>query len=482
MKRTQWWGLTVGLLLLAVTLGVEPPADLPPVGWRVLGVTLLMAVWWTTEPIPIGVTALLPLILLPTVGAGDIGRAAAPYGSPLVFLFLGGFLLAAAVSRWGLHARIAAMVIRFIGDGPRRIVLGFMASSAFLSMWLSNTATVVLMLPVAMSVIGALEQIRAPDSAQLRRFALALLLGLAYSASIGGVGTLVGSPPNALLAAYLQQERGLDLSFVAWSAVGLPLIAAFLPLAWLVLTRVVFPLPDRFEEAIGDGLLSGLAAAGRLTTAQGRVAALLALAALSWIARPLLNKVPGLEALSDPAIGLLCGTLLFLVPSGMPDQPRPLMTWRDTNAVSWEVLLLFGGGLSVASAMDSSGLATWIGTALGAFGHLPVPVFLLLLVAVMVLITEIASNTAAVAALLPIAATVSEAAGIDLLSTGIAITLAGGCAFMLPMSTPPNALVFASGHVTAAAMLRAGLLMNLLSIALVTLAAWHLAPRIATML
>lgn len=453
------------------------------IGWRVLGVTLMMALWWTTEPIPIGVTALMPLILLPLMGAGDIGSAAAPYGSPLVFLFLGGFLLAAAVSRWDLHARIAATVIRRIGDGPRRIVLGFMAASAFLSMWLSNTATVVLMLPVAMSVIVALEQAVGPQAPLLKRFALALLIGLAYSATIGGVGTLIGSPPNALLAAYLKKEHGLDLSFAAWSAIGLPLIAVFLPLAWLVLTRFIFPLPARIDGVTSSGgLLSCFAPAGQLTAAQRRVATVLALAASLWIARPLLNRVTGLESLSDPAIGLLCGTVLFFIPSGMPGEQRPLMTWHDTRSVSWEVLLLFGGGLSVASAMDSSGLATWIGTSLGTLGHLPAWVFVLLLVAVVVLVSEVASNTAAVAALLPIAATIAGAAGIDLFSTGVAITLAGSCAFMLPMGTPPNALVFASGHVTAASMMRAGLLMNVISITLVTLVALYLAPRISAML
>jgi hypothetical protein len=241
LSRGSAIGLLAGLAIFAAVLALPPPAGLPVAGWHTLGLALFMAVWWTTEPVPIGVTALLPLIVLPLLGVADIAAAAAPYANPLVFLFLGGFLLAACVKRWGLHRRIAYGVVVRVGTDPRRLILGFMLASGFLSMWISNTAAVILLLPVAMSVIAAVENAIGTNG-QTRRFALALLLGLAYAASIGGMGTLIGTPPNALLAGYLNERHGIDLSFAAWSAMAVPLAAIFLPLAWLLLTRMVFPI------------------------------------------------------------------------------------------------------------------------------------------------------------------------------------------------------------------------------------------------
>jgi sodium-dependent dicarboxylate transporter 2/3/5 len=472
-------GLVVGLCALLAAIAVPPPAGVPPAGWRTLGLALMMSIWWSTEPVPIGVTALMPLIVLPLLGVVDIDAAAAPYANPLVFLFLGGFLLAAGVKRWGLHKRLAHTIVRFVGSEPRLLILVFMAAVGFLSMWISNTAAVVLMLPVAVSVISVAEETQGATE-DVRRFALALLLGLAYAASIGGVGTLIGTPPNSLLAGYLRERHGIDLSFAAWSAVAMPLVAIFLPLAWLVLTRLVYPIPAALAMALRRGkLLEGLTADGLISSAERRVALILCAAAGLWITRPLLNKAPGLEGLSDPGIALICACALFLVPSGETSEPRFLMSWQEAKDIPWQVLLLFGGGLSLASAMDTSGLAAWIGQGLAGFGGLPPLLFLLLLTATVVMLTELASNTATVAALLPIMATVAASSGMDLVTVSAAVAMAASCAFMLPVATPPNALVFATGHVTVAAMVRAGLVMNLLSIVLVSLAALLLAPLLA---
>jgi sodium-dependent dicarboxylate transporter 2/3/5 len=435
----------VGLAILLATLALPPPTGLPTAGWRTLGLALMMAIWWSMEPVPIGVTALMPLIVLPLLGIAEIGAVAGPYANPLIFLFLGGLLLAGAVKRWGLHKRLAHAIVRSVGSEPRLLALGFMAASGFLSMWISNTAAVVLLLPVAVSVISALEEARSPTEGT-RRFALALLLGLAYAASIGGAGTLIGTPPNALLAGYLKERHGIDLSFAVWSAVAMPLVAIFLPLAWLVLTRLVYPIPTDLAAALHGGkLLDGLTSNRPMSSAERRVGLIFLAAAALWITRSLLTKVPGLEGLTDPGIALICACALFLVPSGEAPGSRFLMSWQEAKDIPWQVLLLFGGGLSLASAMDASGLAAWIGLGLTGFGALAPLLFLVLLIATVVMLTELASNTATVAALLPIVATIAAGSGMDVVTVSAAVAMAASCAFMLPVATPPNALVFATG-------------------------------------
>jgi len=479
LSRASAIGLAAGIVIFVATLLLPPPADLPTAGWHTLGLALLMAVWWSTEPVPIGVTALLPLIAFPLLGVADIAAAAAPYANPLVFLFFGGFLLAAGIERWGLHRRIAFGVIARVGSAPHRLVLGFMAASGFLSMWVSNTATVILLLPVAMSVITAIEK-EFGENPDTDRFARALLLGLAYAASIGGVGTLIGTPPNALLAGYLGERHGIDISFAGWSAMAVPLVLVFMPLAWLLLTRVVFPIGKDMADAMhAGGIVRGAADFGPMTHAEKRTGLVFLAAAILWMTRPLLNRIPGLEGLSDAGIGIACAAILFLIPAGDPKERRFLMSWREAQGTSWQVLILFGGGLSLAAAMDTSGLAEWIGRGLAGLGHLSPFVFLLIVATVVVLLTELASNTATAAALLPVVATVAAGADMDIVTLSAAVAMAASCAFMLPVATPPNAIVFAAGHVTIADMIRAGALMNVLSVLLVSAAVWFLAPVIA---
>lgn len=473
-------GLVAGAALLVLTLALPPPAGLSAAGWHTLGLALLMAIWWSTEPVPIGVTALLPLIVLPLAGGGTIQDVAEPYSNPLVFLFLGGFLLSAGIRRSGLHRRLAFAVVRMIGTEPHRLVLGFMVASGLLSMWISNTSAVVLMLPVATSLFAVLGTGCRAEPDDLHRFSRALLLGLAYGASIGGIGTLIGTPPNAFLAAYLSEQHGIDLSFAAWSAVGIPLVAVFLPLAWLVLTRLVFPVSSAFCAAMAnDHLREQLGDARPLGVAERRAGIVFLAAAMLWITRPLINTVPGLENLSDPAIGVLCGAAMFLVPDGDRDTPRFLLRWEDAQSIPWSVLLLFGGGLSLASAMDRSGLAQWIGSALAGLDGLSPLVFLLVLAATVVMLTELASNTATVAALIPITATIAGATGFDVVTLSAAVALSASCAFMLPVATPPNAIVFSTGELRVSDMMRAGIVLNVLSVVLVATAAWLMAPVLA---
>lgn len=477
LSLTAALGLVAGVVAFAATLVLSPPDGLSLAGWHALGLALLMAIWWTTEPVPLGVTALMPLVVLPLVGIGKIGTVAAPYANPLVFLFLGGFLLAAGVRQWGLHKRLAHAVVLAIGTEPHRLVLGFMVASGFLSMWISNTAAIVLMLPVALSVVTALEDAEGKGE-DVRRFIVALLLGLAFGASIGGVGTLIGTPPNALLAGYLLESHGIDVSFVAWSAVAMPMVIVFMPLAWLILTRVMFPVDPELAAAIRDSKLDErLAMSGPMTPAERRVGMVFLVAALLWMLRPVINRfVPGLENLSDPGIALTAGAALFFIPAGLGSERRFLLSWAEAKEIPWHVLILFGGGLSLAAAIDQSGLAQWIGQGLAALGDLPVFVFLLVLIAVVVVLTSFASNTATVAALLPVVGTIAADTGIDLITISAALAMAASCAFMMPVATPPNAIVFGTGHVTVWAMLRAGFVVNLLAIFLVAIAALALAP------
>lgn len=435
----------------------------------------MMAIWWSTGPVPLGITSLLPMLVLPMAGIGDTAKATTPYASPLVFLFLGGFLMGAAIQRWGLHQRLAHAVVKTAGTGPKTLVLGFMAATAFLSMWISNTAAVILMLPVAVSVIGAMGLEDGTDR-PMRVFAPCLLLGLAYSANIGGVGTLIGSPPNALLAGFLRQH-GTDLSFAAWSAVAMPFAGIFVMIAWLVLTTLVFRISFRSPGG-GAGLLARLKPGRPVSCAERRVALVFAAAAVLWIIRPLLNTFDSLAGLSDSTIAIGCAVVMFLVPSGGESGRQRLITWQDAKGVPWEILILLGGGLSLATAVDESGLAAWLASSLSPIGNSSEMFFLLAVTSMVVSITELASNTATVAAFLPVMTVVAQDTGHSVTAVSTAIAMAASCAFMLPAATPPNAIVLSTGHLTVFQMIRAGLLLNVIAVLLITVAA-PLVPALA---
>lgn len=476
LGRAAWLGLFGGLLIFFLTLVTPPPAGLSEAGWHTLGLALLMAIWWSTEPVPIAVTAILPLVLMPLADIADMRAAAAPFANPIVYLFFGGFLLSAALSRWGLHRRLAFSVISTVGSGPRQIVLGFMVSSAFLSMWITNTSTTMLMMPVAMSVITSLEE----ETGQPERvlpFALALLLGTAYAASMGGLGTLIGTAPNALLVAYLSKQHNIDIPFVAWSAIAVPIIIVLVPTTWFLLTRFVFSVPTSLADVLArDALIERLTVREPVSIAERRVAIVLALTAFAWITRPFITSIDALSGLTDSGIAVAAAVSLFLIPCGCKKEPRFLLTWQEAQNIPWHVLLLFGGGLSLASAMDSTGLAKWIGSGLGMLGDLPPFVFLLLLLLTVLLMTELASNTATVAALLPVVAAIAASTGRDLVLVATALTMAASCAFMLPVATPPNALVFSTGRVTVNIMMRAGIWINAVALILVALGLQLLVP------
>lgn len=470
--------MIVGVAGFALILVLPAPHGMPEVAWRTAAVVLLMATWWASEAIPLPATALLPLVLFPILGIATIDDAAKPFANPLIFLFLGGFILALTVQRWGLHRRVAINLLQLFGDKPARVVAGVMVTTAVLSMWLSNTATAMLMLPIAAStaVIVTETSGKREDVAQ-HQYTPTLMLAVAYAANVGGLGTLIGTPPNALLAAFIAETYGFEIGFGMWMAFGVPLVLILLPIIWLGLVKVTFPEVGRMAAGHhGDVIAAARRELGELSTAERRTAAIFILAAALWIARPMIKRVTGFDALGDADIAVFCALLTFLVPSGQRE--TPLMDWDHAKALPWGILVLFGGGLSLAAAFQSSGFAVWIAGGIDTIGTTSPIVLTFAIVTLVVLLTEFTSNTATTATFLPVAAAVSLSLIGDPLPLGIAVALAASCAFMLPVATPPNAIVFASGNVTISQMMRAGLLVNLISILVLTGFAHVVAPLV----
>ena len=457
--------LGMGIIVSPVPEGVSPDA------WKVLGVTLWMAFWWLTEALPIAVTALMPLIIFPVLGIFDFKTLAVSYAHPLIFLFMGGFIIAKAIEAWNLHRRIALLIVRAFGTRPDYLIAGFMLATAILSMWVSNTATTVMMLPIAISIIGVLNEKEEPQIAA--NTATALLLAIAYSASIGGVGTLVGSPPNALLAAFVQEQFGIELGFAKWMTIGLPVVFIMLPLSWLLLTRVTCPVARRSIPGADEIIKQETEALGPMSIEEKRVLAVFVLTALCWIFRPLISVAFPYMGLTDSGIALIGALSLFIIPTGKGNGGS-LMTWPRAVSLPWGILLLFGGGLSLAGAIANSGLAGTIGGGLTGLGNFPAIVLVAVVTAMIVFLTEITSNTATTAIFLPIVATVAVSAGIAPLELIVPVALAASCAFMMPVATPPNAIVFASERLTVAQMARAGFLLNIIAISVIIFVTWAL--------
>ena len=459
----------IGIAVFAVLLILPPPDGLPIEAWRVVAVASLMIIWWITEAIPVPATALVPLVLFPLTGATSMDEAARPYADPTIFLFMGGFMLAGAMERWNLHRRIALNIVSRTGSRQHHIVGGFMLATAFLSMWVSNTATTVMMLPIAISVVGLVSD-ETGEGADSRKFALALLLGVAYSASIGGVATLIGTPPNALLAGTLSQTYGYDLGFGRWMLIGLPVAVLMLAISWFLLTRFAISLKKEEIEGAREMIKSELTGLGSMSRAEIIVGAVFAGAAVLWVLRSWLqNFVP---QLGDAAIAIGASLLLFIIPSLERDEEGTrigLLDWKTASKLPWGVLILFGGGLSLAAAVTGTGLDEWIGSAIGGFaGALALIVLVLVVATIMLLLTEFTSNTATAATFLPLLAALSQNIGENPLMLAVPAALAASMAFMMPVATPPNALVFSSGHVSIPQMVRYGVWHNLAALIVIS--------------
>jgi len=491
VPTSTWIGLVLGPVLACVVYLVAPRETLDASGAVVAGLTqagravaavgTLMAVLWVTEALPIAATALIPIVLFPLLTGGSISvrSAAAPYGHDLIFLFMGGFMLALTMQRWGLHKRIALQTILLVGTEPRLLVGGFMVAAAFLSMWVSNTATVVMMLPIATSVIELVRrELHNSDDPQRPRdgqpfpFAICLLLGTAYAASIGGIGTLIGTPPNALLAAYVEKSYDKEISFAGWMIVAVPLVIVFLPATWFLLTRIVYPIRIRRIPGGRALITQERDKLGPMSRGERMVLAMFVLTAAAWITRPLLAKISfggglhPLAGLTDAGIAIGAAVIMFAMPVH-PSRGEFLLTWKQAKQLPWGILILFGGGLSLASAVKTTGVAAFIGQSVGGLHHLPTPVLVLIVTAGVVFLTELTSNTATTATLLPILGAVAVGLGINPELMLIPMTIGASCAFMMPVATPPNAVVFASGELTIPQMCKAGLWLNLIGIALI---------------
>ena len=476
-SRHQLVGLFLGPILFTLMMMSGPPQGLSEQGWLTACVGILMAVWWATEAVPIAVTALLPIVAFPLLGIATIQDTTAPYANKVIYLFLGGFIVAFAMQRWNLHRRMALGVLQHVGGNGRSLIGGFMLASAVISMWVMNTSTTMMMLPIAVSIIGVVHgTVRDLDNRGKDHFQYALLLGIAYGATIGGMATLVGTAPNALFAAFMLETYGTEIDFSSWMLVGIPLSALMLPLAWLTLTRIVFKVDFKTSDE-GRALLRRLREElGPMSAPERRVATVFVLMAIAWVTRPLLVEMPGLSALDDSLIAIAGATLLFIIPSGDKKDPL-LLRWNYAEQLPWGVLLLFGGGLTLAGAVSRTGLASWLGGALQTIGSWPLPVIVIFAAAMIIFLTELTSNTATTATFLPVVGAIAIESGFDPIVLAVPVTFAASCAFMLPVATPPNAIVFGSGMLTIPKMAKAGILLNFVGIVVVSLVALHLAPK-----
>lgn len=472
----QLIGIFAGPLAFAIFLTLPSPSGLNEEAWIVAGVAVFMAVWWVTEAVPIPMTALLPIILFPILGVGTIAEATSPFANPLIYLFMGGFIIALGMEKSNLHRRIALSVVRLVGPRPKSIVIGIMISAAFLSMWVSNTATAMMMLPIALSIIGLVETDEAMETGEFKtNFAIVMLLGLAYACNIGGIGTLIGTPPNALVAAYMLDNYEVHIGFAQWMLIGVPLVVISLPLVFLILTHLVFPVRMRKLPGGAEVIYQQLRDMGKITRAEKMVGAVFAMTASLWILRPLIEKhIPGISDTGIAIFGALC---MFLLPQNFR-QGKFLLVWDDAKRLPWEVLILFGGGLSLAAAITRTGLAEWIGGGLSGLSVLPIIVLILCSLLVIIFLTEVTSNTATAAAFLPILASVAVTMGQDPLLLVIPAAIGASCAFMLPVATPPNAIVFGSGLVTIPQMAKAGLALNFAMTIVITIVMYLLAGMV----
>ena len=460
LSRGRLFALLAGPLVSFALLAIPAPEDMNPEAWRLVAILAWMVIWWLGEAIAIPATALLPLVLMPFYGVEEFGEVAPSYAHPLIFLFLGGFMLAAAMQRVHLHRRVALVIISRMGSQPSRIILGFMAASAFLSMWMNNVSTTIMMYAVGISVVEYVSR-KTADETMVRNFGVALLLSIAYSASIGGIGTLVGSVPNAMLASFLSSNYGIEVDFFTWLAIGLPVVLIMLPCTWLLLTQVLFPAHKIKIDDPQGVIVQELKSLGRMSRGEKMVAAVFLAAALGWILRRPLVSATGLP-ITDSAIAILAALVLFAVPVSR-ERNEFALDWSATAELPWGVLLLFGGGLAIAREFGQTGLAEWIGAGVADL-RINMLILIALVSAAIVYLTEITSNTASTATFLPIMAAIGVGLGLDPMALTIPIAIGASMAFMMPVATPPNAIVFAYEKMTLKDMVMAGFWLNIIGI------------------
>jgi sodium-dependent dicarboxylate transporter 2/3/5 len=473
--NTKKIGLLLGPALFILTRYALHLDGLSDQGNAVLACTLWVATWWITEAMPIAATSLLPIILFPLSGALPLDDTTTSFGHRYIFLYLGGFILALSIEKWNLHKRIALNIINLIGADVRKIILGFMIATAFLSMWISNTATAVMMLPIGIAIVKQMKDLKSTAEDENLIFGKALMLAIAFSASIGGVATLIGTPPNLVFAGIVQELYGIEISFLQWFMFGLPISVVLLAISWIYLTRVAFKFEEvEFEEGQIEikRQLSGL---GKMSYEEKIVLSVFVLTGFAWISRSFfLNLfIPNLD---DSIIALIAGVCLFLFNSSSPDDNEKIMHWEDAVKLPWGILLLFGSGLAIASGFQASGLATFIAEKMVHLNGYSIFIILLVVITAVNFLTEITSNLATIAMLLPILAPTAVVLDVHPYLLMVAATLAASCAFMLPVATPPNAVVFGSNYLKISDMVRVGIVMNVISIIIVLIMVYFVLP------
>ena len=459
--RVSLVGLIIGLFILPIFIFCDSPEGLSRIGWLTAGVALLMTIWWVTEAIPIYFTGIIPLVLFPTFNIFDLKLIASSYAHPLVLLFLGGFIIASAMEACGLHKRIALNILSLSGTSPSKIIAGFMITTALISMWVSNTASTIMMLPIALSVIAIFsKEINSRDE----DLAIPLLLAIAYSASIGGASTLIGTPTNIMLASILSDSYNYEISFVDWLIIALPISFFLLPVVWFFLTNISFKVSKITSDALDNTIIKMKKETGKSSFAEKVVATVFILTAFLWILRKNLNEIFNLN-LNDTSIGLFGALLLFIIPTGKNTRA---CNWQIANKIPWGVLLLVGGGIALSRAFNASGLASWIGSFSNYFSNYDLFLLIILTVGAIIFLTELNSNTATIATFSPILIIFAIGINQNPLLFVIPATIAASCAFMLPIATPPNAVIFGSGKIKISDMVRAGFLLNIISLLIIS--------------
>jgi len=465
MTRTRWLGLIGGLVVFCIMLLLPAPAGMEVTAWRVAALTVLMAIWWMTEALPLTVTALLPFLTVPAFGVMDANAIAKEYYSPILFLILGGAFLALAIERVGLHRRLALALLKRASPTASGLLFAFMTATALLSMFISNTSTALIMIPIAIAVVRA----GGVRDGETEGFAGAVMMGIAFAASIGGLGTLVGSPTNAIAAGLIEKALGLRISFLDWAIYGVPIVLLSTPIAMWILARV---------QRLADHPFDGTAAAAALgnqaiwSTAERRVVPIFLIVLVAWIAQPWLEPMLPKGALTDGTIAVAGSLLLFILPDGTG---RPLLLWKEADRAPWGVIMMFGGGLALAAAITASGLATWLGAVLAPLGNVPTILLAATIVALTILITEFASNVATASGIMPVLAALIAATGVDPILLALPVAMAASWGFMLPSGTGPNALAWATGHIALPRILKAGLALDIIGVPLLIGVIWAIA-------
>jgi len=468
-------GIAVSLLLYFVNpFGVSPAAA------KVLAIAGLMITWWITEALPMPVVALLPLVLFPLLKISSIKATGAFYGNEVIFLFMGGFMLGLAIEKWNLHRRIALNIVRLTGTSGDRIILGFILATGLLSMWLSNTATTMMMFPIALSVIHVMKENNKGEGS-IRNFSLTIMLAIAYAANIGGIATIIGTPPNVAYKGYIKEAYNYEIGFVDWMLLCTPLAILLLATLYWVMVKWLFPNRIKSDDGTRQLIQSEVNQLGPLSTAEKRVLIIFIVTALLWILRKIINDAQNWFELDDTMIAVMCAVALFICPAGANEEKNDsLLEWGDTSKMAWGILLLFGGGIALAGALEKAGLMEQLGQWLSQFSGNGF-ILVLVIVFVSMFISEVMSNVAQVIVFAPVVSSLADALHMNPLLLGIPMTLAASCAGMLPMGTPPNAIVFASGHIKLRQMAKAGFVMNMIAVILITLFCWFLLPLLLKM-